>query len=85
MRLAYNYTTTDFAVYAPEHEHTVLFGANTDDYGYETPPFVKYGDAWSTYDVSHWTGDDFAHFATLPPIDQSALIEGLTELLEGAR
>lgn len=85
MRLAYNYTTNDFACYPPEAEGSVLFdtieGADEDDEA--IPSLISNGDTFVIYDVSHWDGNDLAHFVSLHDGDKAGLMEGLTITSEG--
>jgi hypothetical protein len=85
VRLAYNYTTKDFACYPPEAEGSVLFdtieGADEEDE--KIPPLISNGDTFVIYDVSHWDGNDLAHFGSLHDGDKAGLMEGLTITSEG--
>lgn len=68
MRLLYNYTTSAYSVYSEEREKIFI------------QSIVKEGDAYSVYDISHWTGNDFMEFANQLPGDQVGQLEGLEEI-----
>ena len=63
MRLAYNYTTNEYAVYAPEHESIVLFSLWDD--GDTVSAVISDGDTYAIYDVSHWVGHELEKFDAL--------------------
>lgn len=81
VRLTYNYSKADFSYYNPAHEDSVLFGRVVDeDTGTLLAPFIQEGDAYASYDVSHWTIQDVVQFGSLQPLDQVGVMEGLTEI-----
>ena len=85
MRLAYNYTTDNFACYPPETEGSVLFdtieGADEED---ETiPSLVSNGETFVIYDVSHWNSSDLSNFFSLHDGHKKVVMEGLTIISEG--
>lgn len=85
MRLAYNYTTKDFAYYSPDSESLVLFTPiqDADDDDEVIAPLISNGDTFVVYDVSHWDGQDLAHFGKLHDGDRTGLMEGLSVIREG--
>lgn len=80
VRITYNYTKADFTYYNDKHEEEMLFGAFTDDDGETMPPFIQQGDAYATYDVSHWEMTDLMHFMSVETSERLGLLEGLTEI-----
>lgn len=81
VRLTYNYSKSDFSYYNPTHEDSVLFGRVVDeDTGTLLAPFIQEGDAYASYDVSHWNIAEVINFGTLQPLEQVAVMEGLTEI-----
>ena len=68
MRLLYNYTTTDYSVYSDEREDVIIKNITT------------IYDAYSVYDISHWTGEDLMEFAKQSPEEQVGQLEGLKEI-----
>jgi len=81
MRLTYNYTTEEHVYYNEAFEDIVLFGSFDDEEDEdEMKPFISKGDAYSTFDVSHWTVNDLEDFAKHHTVDQVAKLEGLTEI-----
>lgn len=84
MRLAYNYTTNNFACYPPDSEGLVLSSNSLDaDEDEVISPLIGNGDTFAIYDVSHWDGNDLAHFGSLHDGDKAGLMEGLTLIREG--
>lgn len=66
MRLIYNYQNNDFAVSHEAHTQTVT----TELGGVDEMVY--------TFDISHWTEDDFIYFVGLNSDDQVLLMEKLT-------
>lgn len=85
MRLAYNYTTDNFACYPPEAERSVLFDTieSADEEDETIPSLISNGDTFVIYDVSHWDSNDFSHFFSLHDGDKVGLMEGLRIISEG--
>lgn len=81
MRLAYNFSTQECVYYNPMFEDFVLFGTFEEDDEDPLAPFITTGDAYSTYDVSHWTSEDLEEFSRQAPLDQIGQLAGLTEIV----
>lgn len=85
MRLAYNFTTGDCAVYPSWAEGIVLFGDSpTGDDNFPTTgdKMINENDAYSVYDVNHWTSEDMSDFVNMSPGDQLGVMENLDELFD---
>ena len=81
MRITYNFSKAEYSYYNEENEDAMLFGTIFDeDEAVIMSPFIEQGDAYATYDVSHWTIMDVIHFDTLEEEDKIGLLEGLTEI-----
>ena len=68
MRLLYNYSTANFAVFPEDGEDIFI------------KEIVTNGDAYSIYDISHWTGEDLMDFSNHTPEDQTGQLENLEEV-----
>lgn len=73
MRLTYNFSNKGFALYPIEHEETMLFG---------NEGLISPNDAYSTYDISHWTQDDFRDFSGANDDNRVAMLKDLTEITD---
>lgn len=81
MRLAYNYTTHDYTVYAPEHENIMLFSLWDD--GDTVSAVINNGDAYTIHDVSHWAGHELAKFDALSTEAKVIYLRTLPLIREG--
>ena len=81
MRLAYNYTTNEYAVYAPEQEDIMLFSLWDD--GDTVSAVISNGDTYAIYDVSHWAGHELAKFDALATEAKVIYLGTLTKIREG--
>lgn len=81
MRLAYNYTTNEYAVYAPEHENITLFSLWDD--GDTVSAVISEHDTYAVYDVSHWEGHELAKFDALMTEAKIIYLGTLPKIREG--
>lgn len=81
MRLAYNYTTNEYAVYAPEHEAITLFSLWDD--GDTVSAVISEHDTYAIYDVSHWAGHELSKFDALSNEAKAIYLTTLPKVREG--
>lgn len=66
MKLEYNFTTGNYAVYPEASQNAMQGYLDTENNDVHT------------FDISHWTEDDFIDFVGLGKDDQVAIVEKLT-------
>lgn len=67
MRLRFDYLTGDFAVFQSEYEDAIRVEMTADD------------ELVISYDIDHWTTEDFEHFVSLGEGDRVGLLESYEE------